>query len=34
MKELTKNEMCRLMYAINVEGLDNTSWLINTTITA
>lgn len=28
MKELTKNEMCRLMYAINVEGIDNTSWLI------
>lgn len=26
MKELTKHEVCRLMAAINTEGLDNTQW--------
>lgn len=26
MKELTKHEVCRLLSAINTEGLDNSQW--------
>lgn len=29
MKELTKHEFCRLMSAINVDGIDNSMWVIH-----